>query len=448
MHRKTLLLLLLASIVAHPACAQDAAPSGQDTSPDLAQLLEKIRLQEAQLKQLESEVAQLKAAQESKNPAPDASSSVAPNDATVAPTAASGQEPAAAPPVAQEPPTPHEHTMSLPGGGPSLKIRAFGDVNLGLGSDANPLIFPLPQPVHNTFEIGEFDLFLSSRLSRHVSGISEIVIGSDPTNFWGLDIERLQITYKANPYFEISAGRYHTSIGYYNTAFHHGTWFQTATGRPFQYYFEDSGGLLPVHSVGVTSTGLVPHTGALELHWVAEVGNGRNSDPNGQPVQNFLSDKNHKDFNLAAYIKPQWLPGVQIGGSYYRDRLVPVLVPHVDEGIGSFYVVYINSAWEIFNEAEWMNHKSVGLPKTYNTPFAFTQVSRKFGVYRPYFRFQYVNVPADDPFNSFRGRYEGPSFGLRMDFTEYAALKTQYNRLYQRGVAPENGVDMQVAFTF
>jgi hypothetical protein len=263
-----------------------------------------------------------------------------------------------------------------------------------------------------------------------------------------LDIERLQITYKANPYFEISAGRYHTSIGYYNTAFHHGTWFQTATGRPFMYYFEDSGGLLPVHSVGVTTTGLVPHTGALELHWVAEVGNGRSSDPNGQPVQNFLSDKNHKDFNLAAYIKPQWIPGIQIGGSYYRDRLVPILVPHVDEGIGSFYVVYINSAWEIFNEAEWMNHKFDGSPKTYNTPFAFTQVSRKFGVYRPYVRFQYVNVPADDPFNSFKGRYEGPSFGLRMDFTEYAALKTQYNRLYQRGLTPENGVDMQVAFTF
>jgi len=40
------------------------------------------------------------------------------------------------------------------------------------------------------------------------------------------------------------------------------------------------------------------------------------------------------------------------------------------------------------------------------------------------------------------------SVGLRMDFTEYAALKTQYNRLYQRGVTPENGVDMQVAFTF
>ena len=35
-----------------------------------------------------------------------------------------------------------------------------------------------------------------------------------------------------------------------------------------------------------------------------------------------------------------------------------------------------------------------------------------------------------------------------MDFTEYAALKVQYNRVYQRDVDPANGVDMQVAFTF
>ena len=38
--------------------------------------------------------------------------------------------------------------------------------------------------------------------------------------------------------------------------------------------------------------------------------------------------------------------------------------------------------------------------------------------------------------------------GLRIDFAEYAALKVQYNRLYQRAVDPGNGVDLQVAFTF
>ena len=222
----------------------------------------------------------------------------------------------------------------------------------------------MPAPVHNTFQIGEFDLFLSSRLSRQVSFLSELVIGADQTNSWGLDIERLQISYKPSHYFEISGGSYHTSIGYYNTAFHHGNWFPTATGRPFMYFFEDSG-VFPVHSIGITTTGLVPHSGKLELHWVAEFGNGRSSDPTGQPVQNFLSDKNHKDFNLAAYIKPEWLPGLQIGGSFYRDRLIPTGISHVDENIGSVYAVYINSNWEFLNEAVLIHNKNDSLPNTF-----------------------------------------------------------------------------------
>lgn len=424
--------------------AQEPAPPAPAASPEVgARLLEQLRAQDARLKELESQVAELKAAQ------PEKSQTGAEPAATVSPA-----EAPAAPPLPLPPMEAHEHSMQLPGGGPVLKIRAFADFNLGLGSDANPLIFPLvpvtgPGPIHNTFQIGEFDLFLSSRLSRKVSAISETVIGTDTTNVWGLDIERLEVAYKANPYFAISGGRYHTSIGYYNTAFHHGTWFQTTTGRPFMFFFEDSGGILPVHSVGVTATGLVPRTGQLDLHWIAEVGNGRSSDPSLQPVQNFLSDKNHKDFNVAAFIKPQWISGLQVGGSYYNDRLVPAGIPHVDEGIGSLYFVYINSAWELINEGVWMNHKVDGASRSFNSPLINAQISRKFGVYRPYFRFQYINVPNNDPTSIFAGRYEGPSAGVRMDFTEYAALKVQYNRLYQRGGRPpENGVDMQVAFTY
>src|SRR5262249_36744637 len=248
------------------------------------------------------------------------------------------------------------HSMEMPGG-PKLNIRGFLDFNSGFGSVANPLIYPLVPPgdtIHNTFQSGEFDLFLSSRLSQNISFLSEIVFGSDATNNFGIDVERAQITYKVNPYFALSGGRMHTSIGYYNTAYHHGAWFQTATGRPFMYYFEDSGGILPVHIVGISATGLVPHTGKWNLHWVAEAGNGDSSvslsDPSVNPVQNFLSDKNHKAANVAAYVKPDWLTGLQIGANYYYDVRVPVEEPHVHNTITGMYVVYITPTWEILNE--------------------------------------------------------------------------------------------------
>jgi len=83
---------------------------------------------------------------------------------------------------------PHDHMINLPGGGPTLKIRGFFDFNYGMGSVANPLIFPLAG--HDTFQAGEFDLFLSSKLSNHLSFIAEMIFGSDQTNLFGIDIER------------------------------------------------------------------------------------------------------------------------------------------------------------------------------------------------------------------------------------------------------------------
>jgi hypothetical protein len=344
------------------------------------------------------------------------------------------------------------HTMEIPGFGPALKIRGFLDLNFGLGDVANPLRSPLGAPGHATFQAGQFDLFITSKLSDTLEFLSEFVVDSDETNQFGLDIERYVLQYRPNDYFQIAAGRFHTAIGYYNTAFHHGTWFQKATGRPFLFLFEDSGGILPVHTVGISTTGLVPGTGKLNLHWIAEVGNGRRSNPNDQPVQNFLSDKDHKAFNLAFYVKPDWIPGAQFGASYYRDRLVPIaggLPTHVNQSITSAHAVYTNNNWEFFNEAVLIRNQADGQSRVLDTPGFYSQLARRLAKnYWPYFRYQYVNVPKADLVNPAVGRQDGPSAGIRWDFTNYAALKLQYNRVYQRGVETKNGLDTQLAFTF
>jgi hypothetical protein len=257
------------------------------------------------------------------------------------------------------------------------------------------------------------------------------------------------LTYHHNKYFEASAGRFHTAIGYYSTAFHHGTWFQTATGRPFMYFFEDSGGLLPVHSVGTTFTGLVPGTDKIGLHWIAEVSNGRPSDPKtaSGAVQNFYSDRNRKALNFAAYINPEWMPSLQIGGSMYVDRQHPTGLAPNDQHIGSAYVIYVTPTWEFLNEGVLLTNHLLG-GRTFNTPLAYTQLSRKFHQIRPYFRYQYVNSPIGDPVNVYSGLYMGPSFGVRWEAAEFAAFKLQYNLLEQSNQQFSNGLDAQVAFTF
>jgi hypothetical protein len=461
------------------ATAQQAAAAAADASPETtAQLLEQLKAQDARLKELEAQVAKLRAAQASTPaetpaapPAPGETAPAAaappataiPSATAVAPAAeaATPAPTAETAPVAQMDNDMGGHSMSIPGG-PVVKFRGFFDFNFGVGSIANPLVFPIidggcgtcgnpPTPPHTTFQAGEFDLFLTSKLSERLNFLAEIVLGPDTTNGFGLDIERYQLTYKVNRNFAATAGRFHTSIGYYNTAYHHGVWFSTAEGRPIMYLFEDSGGILPVHMVGLNLTGAVPRTGKLGLHYVAEVGNGLSSNTNdtsSEAVQNFNSSRNTKATNIAAYIRPEMAPALQIGGSWYHDRLYPSGVGAVTQNIESAYVVYLSPNWEFLNEAVLQSNNQDGTIKPFRSPMSYIQAARKFGIYKPYLRYQYVRDHEGDPLNILQGTYYGPSVGLRIDFAEYAAFKLQYNHLYQSTRMAGNGVNAQVAFTF
>ena len=132
------------------------------------------------------------------------------------------------------------------------------------------------------------------------------------------------------------------------------------------YFYEDAGGLLPIHGVGFTMGGDVPHAEKLGLHWIAELSNGRPNATDAAPVQNFLSDKTGKAFNLAAYIRPQMVPGLQVGGSYYRDHITPTGLPsRVTQNISSLYAVFIESNWEFLNEAVLLDNHMDATGKSY-----------------------------------------------------------------------------------
>src|SRR5580700_323429 len=454
---KTFLAAGVALFALQAAMAQNA-PS--DTEAQLKKALQQIELLANKVEAQEARIRELEAARAAPpGAAAVPPASVPPAAAAPAPPANVEPAPAVAPPPAQEDTSMAGHNMTLPGG-PVLNIRGFFDFNFGVGSIANPLVFPIRDngcgtcgnqltPPHTAFQAGEFDLFMTSKLSDHLSFLAEVVLGPDDTNAFGLDIERYEFTYRANRYFSATAGRFHTSIGYYNTAYHHGNWFSTAEGRPIMYLFEDSGGVLPVHTVGVTMTGPIPQAGKLGLHWIAEVGNGRSSNPAAEePVQNEYSDRNYKAFNLAGYIKPEWLPGLQLGGSWYHDGLNPAGLPEVRQNIESAYIVYFNSDWEFLNEAVLLSNHLMGTARPFRSPMAYTQVARRFGIYKPYFRYQYVNDSLKDPVNLLLGEYYGPSVGIRIDFAEYAAFKLQYDHLFQSSQLPGNGLNAQVAFTF
>ena len=310
----------------------------------------------------------------------------------------------------------------------NLNIRGFGDFGFYGGNQKGQT---------SSFSIGQTNLFITSNLSERIRFLTEMVFEVHENNAFSVDLERVLLEGSLNDYLKLSAGRYHTAIGYYNTAYHHSTWFQTATERPYIFEYEDEGGILPIHMVGAQASGQIP-SGKLGLHYILEVGNGRTSDPFAEPVQNYVDENGHKAMNVAAFVRPDAIPGLQAGFSLYRDvRGVPNL-PRIHETVADAYAVLIRPRFEWLNEALMIRHAPEG-QHVYETPAFYSQISERFGMYRPYLRYQYINASSHEPVFPQVGLRTGPSLGMRFDVTESVAFKLQYDYTTLRRQGPIDG---------
>jgi hypothetical protein len=411
---------------------EQSAPADTDT---IKTLLQRVQELESEVKDLHSQVQALSAAQASeKQPA-----------APVAAAQPVASAPAPAPPAVQAT-TSMVDGMQMSGSSnesifhsPRLNLRGYGDVDWN-ASDLKGST--------NSFVLGQFNLFITSRVSQHATFLAETVIEADEgTNEFGIEPERLLLDYSVNDHLNLVFGRYHTGIGYYNTAYHHSALLQTTLERPFLFEFEDGGGILPIHSVGISATGLA--WSKPGLHYIAEMGNGRSARTSvSNPVQNVTDENNGKAVNLGFFFRPDAWPGWQFGFSEYHDHLTPLGPPNVTENIFSTHLVFHNSRFEVLNEGVLLRHTLDGGLGTTNIPAFYSQVSRRFGNYRPYFRYEYTNVPASDPLYADAGLQHGPKAGLRYDVSESAAFKVEFGRTWRRNLEPVNSVGTQLSFAF
>ena len=439
--RGVLLLLFAALISLKPAQAK----SGEAADPDhqtLQALLERIERLEARVQQLESTQKQGSVSTSKSDAIPAKSGSLestTTNDQSTSSTTAQSAQ-SNTPEQRQAEPVEHAENERMDLSKTLLRIRGFGDVNF-LGDNHHGDT--------TAFSLGELDLFVTSDISDHFKFLSELVFEAEnPRNTFKAEPERLLFQYSYNDYFNLAAGRYHTAIGYYNTAYHHSTWLQTATERPFIFQFEDEGGILPIHNVGLSASGLIP-SGSLGLHYVAEVGNGRASrTPFTDPVQNIVDENNHKAVNFAVFARPARVSGFQAGFSIYRDLLTPVGQAPVGETILAAHAIYSSEKFEWLNEVLDIRHTPQGLGHAFQTPSFYSQISERFGLFRPYFRYDYTNASPREPIFADVGLRAGPSIGVRYDASDSVALKLQYDITSMRNQQRMQGAQAQVGFTF
>ena len=424
MLRRRLLPVLLAVFASAPILQGQQIDSKLDVNQETVEtLLRRIEQLEAEDKELRERVTQLEKAQHgsTQDSTPPAPIETQETHRTIR----GSVTPAAQVAVSPETPPPAQRETSAPGGidfnSTLLNIRGFGD--LGFGGQTQ-------KGSTTSFSLGQVDFFITSDISERFRFLTDLVFEKGVGNDFEEDLERVLLEYTHSDYFKLSLGREQTAIGYYNLAFRHSSWWQTPIRRPYLFLFEDEGGILPGHIVGATASGQIP-SGPLGLHYIAEVGNGRSATPGAEPVQNFLDENNHKATAINVFTRPDAAPGLQVGFSAYRDLLTPPNSPAIHETILNTYAVFARSKFEWLNEGLLIRHADPEPAHVFNTSGFYTQISRGFGSFRPYFRYQYVNAPNNEPiffpvYNVSVGLQYGPSVGVRYDFRESVAAKLEY----------------------
>jgi hypothetical protein len=348
-----------------------------------------------------------------------------------------GTQPALLVGAPQEPATPpqDEHGMSAGETGPSLHVQGFTDINFLATDDSKAA---------DGFNLGQFVAHVSASLGPKVSFFGETSFTARPTAFI-VEVERAIIRYDFNDHLKISAGRYHTPINYWNTAFHHGLWLQTTIARPEM--IQAANLFQPVHFVGVLAEGKISSATA-GLGYDLGYGNGRGSTLNRAGD---AGDVNHDRAWLAKlYSRPSALYGVEFGGAVYHDVLaVGNNTSAYSELISSAYVATTLERPEVIAEFAHTRHEDRATLHDFNSHAFYVQLAYRLAEqprWKPYGRFEKMSVPDDPILGALTDTLS--TAGVRFELTDMAALKAEYRHQRRPGLPNVNSLYVQAALVF
>jgi hypothetical protein len=302
------------------------------------------------------------------------------------------------------------------------------------------------------FVLGEIDLFATERLSPHLTALVEVALETESqalVNDVEVNVERLLLQYRGNDFFNVDVGSYRTALGYYSTAYLRGSWLQTAISRPKMFTFEDQGGFLPLHAVGVSINGRIP-SGSLNLHYVLEGGSSRNY---GNTAGLGLEPAFNSATNLAIYSQPGNVPGLEIGFSTYHDRFSPAAGFDLDRSVWMVHFVYVRGRVEFLNEGLLIGLRDGSLGSGTGLGFYSQLAYRIAPSWKPYERVEYLNAYGGGVINTVFDRQYVPwktvyTGGVRHELTDSVALKLEVGRETDYLRASYISAAAQLAFTF
>ena len=296
---------------------------------------------------------------------------------------------------------------------PTFSAFGFADMNYVTGDNQSKEGFVLGQLVGHAV----------ARVSDRLNLFSEVTATGRDSEY-KFEVERLIAKYDFSDRYMLSAGRYHTPIGYWNTSFHHGTWLQTTVGRP------STSRIIPIHFVGLELEGKLPGE-RLGLAYRIGVGNGRHGNITRAGDAGDINSS--RAFSLSLDSRPISINNLNAGISFYSDRVTPPASLEVDEEIFSVYAAWENETPEVIAEYVHASHAPTsGAGSSDDTDAFYVQVAYRLPArmqqFKPYVRVEEVDVGDNDPLLGGLGLdYEAVIAGVRFDFSPSAALKFEYH---------------------
>jgi len=322
----------------------------------------------------------------------------------------------------------------------NTEIHFFADVN------AQKVFDSAKTP--STFRLGSLDFYVFSHLGQF-SFLSET--GFEPTpDSYTLDVERLQVTWSPQSWFQFTIGRYHTPFGYWNTAYHHGRWLFTTVDSPLLFRFEDEGGPLPVHTIGVLLFGDLTLGGGAVLHYDLGAGNGRGPSPD--PPQKLQDINEGKSVFFGLHLQAG---GFRVGAAGYWDNsnFPTPESPRTKliEEILVADITYTTAPWELLLEGAVVRHLFSNLDvKSYG---AYVQVAYQVADrWKPYVRAEIQSIPSEEIYLTLPER-KAPDerralAGIRFDPVEVLAVKLEGGAQKLKGIDLGGFVQLQFAFVY
>jgi hypothetical protein len=371
-----------------------------------------------------------------------------------------------------------ETSVDEEGGGNQLEkltgAPVHGFANMGYGNDSSK---DFHRRYARGFYLNNLDLYFSPDLGSRVRFLAEVVFEPDAQDQQpSFDAERLQAGYVFSKNLTAWVGRFHTPIGYYVIAYHHGMQLQTAVEKPRFLDFEDHYGVLPVHTNGLWLNGNVT-LGDQRIALMAWLGNSDRIVTDGTGYGNGFAtldfDMHHNDnSHLAAGARVNWiasgaLDGLQVGATVLHEKVdymgngtpaygktggVNDTTPNPNTG-GSFssnfmmygiHAVYEAHKIEFLNEIYSFHNSNLAAPGNpgYTSMAGYSQLAYWINDFHaPYIRYERAAFNLNDPY--FFGQYNGLPYtkgavGYRYSLNDSAALKFEFSETGFGGSSPTN----------